>query len=145
MSEKKIKTALKKQIKSPDIIRVDVLEVVDYEYSKKRDAEIRIENEEFTSICPRTGLPDFGKLEIRYIPNKLIIELKSLKFYLLQYRNIGIFYEHVINKILEDLIPLVKPKWMIVTGSFNIRGGIKTSVKAEYRPDSSKFRPDPRD
>jgi 7-cyano-7-deazaguanine reductase len=145
MSEKKIKATLKKQIKSPDIIRVDVIEVVDYEYSKKRDAEIKIENEEFTSICPRTGLPDFGKLEIRYIPDTLLIELKSLKYYLLQYRNIGIFYEHTVNKVLEDLIPLVKPKWMIVIGTFNVRGGIKTTVKAEYRSESSPYNPDPRD
>ena len=133
MDDKEIRKKLKKSIQSPDTIKKDIIEVVDYEYSGKRDVEIVIENEEFTSICPRTGLPDFGRITIRYIPRKKIIELKSLKYYFLQYRIVGIFYEHVINKILEDLVSLVKPAWMEVVGSFRIRGGIKTTTKVEYR------------
>ena len=111
--------------------------IVDYEYSGRRDVEIVIENKEFTSVCPRTGLPDFGTITIRYMPDKKIIELKSLKFYFLKYRNVGIFYEHVVNKILDDLSSLVKPKWMEVTGEFNIRGGIKTTTKAEFSKENS--------
>ncbi|TES92457.1 MAG: NADPH-dependent 7-cyano-7-deazaguanine reductase QueF [Candidatus Cloacimonadota bacterium] len=136
MDGKEIKKELKKDIKSVDTIKKDVIEVVDYDYRKKRDVKIIIENEEFTSVCPRTGLPDFGRITIRYIPLNKIIELKSLKLYFLQYRNVGIFYEHIVNKILEDLVSLVKPKWMEVTGEFRIRGGIKTTTKTEYRKNS---------
>ncbi len=131
-NDKEIRKKLKKDIKSIDTIAKNVIEIVDYEYSAKRDVEIVIENKEFTSVCPRTGLPDFGTITIKYVPNKEIIELKSLKLYFLQYRNVGIFYEHVINKILDDLSSLVKPKWMEVTGEFNIRGGIETTTRAEY-------------
>jgi len=140
MNEKEIIKKLKKAIPSPDTIKKDIIEVVDYEYSGKRDIEIVIENEEFTSICPRTGLPDFGRITIRYIPRKKIIELKSLKYYFLQYRDVGIFYEHVINKILEDLVSLVKPSWMEIVGSFRIRGGIKTTTKTEYRKNTKEHR-----
>lgn len=133
MKEKEIRRRLKKDIKSIDTIRKDVIEIVDYEYTGKRDIDIVIENGEFTSLCPRTGLPDFGKITIKYIPSKKIIELKSLKFYFLQYRNVGIFYEHTINKILDDLTTTVKPKWMEITGEFNIRGGIKTTTRVEYK------------
>ena len=138
MDGKEIKKELKKDIKSVDTIKKDVIEVVDYDYRKKRDVKIIIENEEFTSVCPRTGLPDFGRITIRYIPLNKIIELKSLKLYFLQYRNVGIFYEHIVNKILEDLISLVRPKWMEVTGEFRIRGGIKTTTRVEYRKNSKE-------
>jgi len=131
-NDKEIRKKLKKDIKSIDTITKNVIEIVDYEYSGKRDVEIVIENKEFTSVCPRTGLPDFGTITIKYVPNKEIIELKSLKLYFLQYRNVGIFYEHLVNKILDDLSSLVKPKSMDVTGEFNIRGGIKTTTRAEY-------------
>ena len=99
----------------------------------KRDYIITINCPEFTSVCPKTGLPDFGTIIIEYIPNKLCIELKSLKYYLLDYRNKGIFYESVINKILDDLTKVLKPKQMTVTGNFSARGGISTSVKADYK------------
>jgi len=133
MNEKEVKKKLKKNIKSTDTITKDVIEIVDYEYSGKRDVEIIIENEEFTSVCPLTGLPDFGKITIKYIPQRKIVELKSLKFYFLQYRNVGIFYEHIVNKILKDLVSILKPKWMEVTGEFRIRGGIKTTTRVQYK------------
>ena len=98
----------------------------------KRDYLITINCPEFTSVCPKTGLPDFGTIIIEYIPNKLCIELKSLKYYLLDYRNKGIFYESVINKILDDLTKVLKPRQMTVTGNFSARGGISTSVCAKY-------------
>jgi 7-cyano-7-deazaguanine reductase len=133
MNDKEIRTKLIKEIKSVETIKKDMIEVVDYEYSGKRDVEIVIENKEFTSVCPLTGLPDFGDIIITYTPHKKIVELKSLKYYFLQYRNVGIFYEHIVNKIIEDLISIVKPKRMEVEGKFTVRGGIKTTAKTEYR------------
>lgn len=88
---------------------------------------------EFTSVCPKTGLPDFGTIIIEYIPDKLCIELKSLKYYLLEYRNKGIFYEQVINKILDDLTAITKPRFMKITGVFTPRGGINTRVEVIYK------------
>ena len=98
-----------------------------------RDYVITIDIPEFTCICPKTGLPDFARISIRYTPDKLCIELKSLKYYELFYRNVGIFHENVVNKFLDDLVKACKPRWMEITGEFNSRGGIKTTVKAEYR------------
>ena len=98
----------------------------------KRNYIITINCPEFTSVCPKTGLPDFGTVIIEYIPDRLCIELKSLKYYLLKYRNEGIFYESVTNKILDDLIKVLKPKQITVTGNFTSRGGISTSVVAKY-------------
>ena len=97
-----------------------------------KNYEVNISIPEFTSICPKTGLPDFGTISIRYMPNKLCLELKSLKFYLLGYRNLGIFCENIANRILEDLVSYCGPKWMEVRGEFNPRGGIKTEVLARY-------------
>jgi len=94
--------------------------------------EITIEVPEFTSVCPRTGLPDFGTITVRYLPKKWCIELKSFKYYILGYRNLGIFYENAVNRILQDLVKACKPKWMIVRGEFNIRGGMKTVVEARF-------------
>ncbi len=93
---------------------------------------ITIEIPEFTSVCPKTNLPDFGKITIIYEPNKFCAELKSLKYYLLGYRNLGIFYENAINRILQDFCSAVKPKWAIVRGEFNIRGGMRSIVEADY-------------
>lgn len=87
---------------------------------------------EFTSVCPRTGQPDFGVITISYIANKKCVELRSLKFYLQSYRNEGIFYENVTNKILEDLVKCLKPKWMEVKGEFSVRGGIQSTITAEH-------------
>lgn len=99
----------------------------------KRDYTITIDCPEFTSVCPKTGLPDFGTIIIEYVPDKLCVELKSLKYYLLSYRNEGIFYEYIVNKILDDLIKAVKPKYMNITGEFTARGGISTTVTAEHK------------
>jgi len=124
------KKYLKKQ--KIDSIQSSVLEVVSYDYSSKRGIEVNIKQPEFTSLCPMTGLPDFATIYIQYIPDKHIVELKSLKYYLLQYRNVGIFYEHLINVILDHLVEKIKPIKMIIIGDFTPRGGIQTSVKASY-------------
>jgi 7-cyano-7-deazaguanine reductase len=98
----------------------------------ERDFEIRIQCPEFTSVCPKTGLPDFGTITIVYTPDAACIELKALKYYLLDYRNQGIFYEAATNRILDDLVAACHPRRMRVTGDFSARGGITTSVVAEY-------------
>ncbi len=99
----------------------------------ERDYRIVIKCPEFTSLCPRTGQPDFGEIVIEYCPDKLCIELKSLKFYIQEYRSKGVFYEALTNEILDDLVYACGPRWMKVTGNFNARGGISTEVKSEYR------------
>ena len=107
------------------------LEVVPNEYTN-RDYTIDISIPEFNCVCPKTGLPDFGTIYIKYIPNKSIIELKSLKLYIVKFRNIGIFHEHVTNQILDDFKLACNPKKIKITGNFNPRGGIKTVVSAEW-------------
>ncbi len=97
-----------------------------------RDDKIEMECPEFTCLCPKTGQPDFAELEIRYVPDKLCIELKSLKIYLWTFRNEGAFHEKVINDILDDLVKVSSPRWMEVIGVFNVRGGIHTTVSASY-------------
>jgi len=99
----------------------------------ERDFEIAISCPEFTSVCPKTGLPDFGEIRITYVPDALCVELKSLKYYMIGFRNRGIFYESVTNQILDDLVRLLAPRRMTVVGDFSVRGGIKTMVTAEYR------------
>ncbi len=99
--------------------------------------EIVIDVPEFTSVCPKTGLPDFGVLTIRYMPDKTCLELKSLKEYLLSYRNLGIFQENIVNRVLEDVVRACKPNWAVVKGDFRPRGGIGTTVEARWpRPKS---------
>lgn len=98
----------------------------------ERDFEIAIDCPEFTSMCPKTGLPDFGTIGIRYVPDAACIELKSLKYYLLTYRNEGIFYEAATNRILDDLVSACHPRRMTVVGAFTARGGITTTVTADY-------------
>lgn len=119
-------------IKTPDTVKIDLITTIDYKYKEVRDVDITIQQPEFTSVCPMTGLPDFGCITVRYTPNNKIVELKSLKFYMLQYRNVGIFYEHLVNKILNDLVEALDPKWMEITGNFTARGGITTKVTVEY-------------
>ncbi len=119
-------------IDSPDIVKTDILTALEYKYKGQRDIDIVIKQPEFTSVCPMTGLPDFGCITIKYTPNVKIVELKSLKFYMLQFRNVGIFYEHLVNHILNDLVGLLDPKRMEVTGDFTARGGITTTVTAIY-------------
>ncbi|UCG48550.1 MAG: NADPH-dependent 7-cyano-7-deazaguanine reductase QueF [Phycisphaerales bacterium] len=99
----------------------------------QRDYRITIRCPEFTSVCPRTGQPDFGEIVIEYCPDKSCIELKSLKFYMQGYRDKGIFYEALTNDILDDLSVVCKPRWMKVTSRFTPRGGITTEVVAEYK------------
>jgi 7-cyano-7-deazaguanine reductase len=98
----------------------------------ERDYEIDIRCPEFTSMCPKTGLPDFGEIRITYVPDAACIELKALKYYLLGYRNQGIFYEAATNRILDDLVAACQPRHMTVTGAFSARGGITTNVVAKY-------------
>ncbi|MGZ4837319.1 MAG: preQ(1) synthase [Terriglobales bacterium] len=94
--------------------------------------EILIEIPEFTSVCPKTGLPDFGVLTLRYMPDQRCLELKSLKEYLLTYRNLGIFQENIVNRVLEDVVRAARPIWAEVTGEFNARGGIGSTVIARW-------------
>ena len=100
-----------------------------------RDYVITIRCPEFTSLCPKTGQPDFGEITIEYCPDKSCIELKSLKLYMQSFRNMGIFYEFLTNEILDDLTAACKPRWMRVTSKFTPRGGISTDVCAEYKTE----------
>ena len=104
--------------------------------------EILIDDPEFTSVCPKTGLPDFGKIEIRYMPRERCLELKSLKEYLFCYRNLGIFQENICNQVLDDVVKAVDPVWCEVKGDFRPRGGISTVVWATYpRPEDQVSAP----
>ena len=113
------------------------LEVFDNKYPN-RDYEILITNPEFTCLCPRTGYPDFATIEIRYIPDKYCLELKSYKLFINKFRDRGIFHEEVVNEILEALVSVLEPRFMEVKGDFNPRGNIHTFVKAEYRSANYK-------
>ena len=97
-----------------------------------REYEIEITCPEFTAVCPKTGQPDFGTIHIAYVPSSTCIELKSLKLYLFDFRNRGIFYEHSVNTILDDLVAACKPRRMMVVGQFNPRGGITSRITARY-------------
>jgi 7-cyano-7-deazaguanine reductase len=125
-------TSLKYPTATPEIVQRELLETIDYQYRTKRDIDIVIRQPEFTSVCPMTGLPDFGTIVIKYRPDTQIVELKSLKYYLLQYRNVGIFYEHVVNRILDDLVAVVAPKSMEIVGEFTARGGITSTISTHY-------------
>jgi 7-cyano-7-deazaguanine reductase len=111
--------------------KTKILEVFDNQYTD-RDYTVVHEAPEFTSVCPKTGQPDFGTITIEYIPDKLCIELKSLKFYLNSYRNDGIYFENVTNKILDDLVEVCLPRYMRITADFNVRGGISSTIEAVY-------------
>jgi 7-cyano-7-deazaguanine reductase len=108
------------------------LEVVDNHYVD-REYLVQFEIPEFTCICPKTGQPDFATLKLDYVPAKKLVELKSLKLYIHGYRNVGVFHEHVANKVLDDLVKAVQPKRARLTADFNVRGGIHTVVTADYR------------
>jgi len=112
----------------------ELLETFKNQY-EGREYEIEITCPEFTSICPRTGQPDFGVIRIKYVPDRLCIELKSLKLYIHSYRNVGEYHEHVTNKILDDIVGACNPIRAEVVGDFNVRGGIKTVVKAISNKD----------
>ncbi len=97
-----------------------------------KNYEITISIPEYTSICPRSGLPDFGTITIRYTPDQRCVELKSLKMYIFAYRSLGIFYENAVNRILRDFVKASKPIQAVVTGEFNVRGGMRSVVEASY-------------
>jgi 7-cyano-7-deazaguanine reductase len=109
------------------------IEVFDNKYPD-RDYFITHVNEEYTSVCPKTGLPDFGVITINYIPDRLCLELKALKYYFLEFRNKGIFYEALINQILDDFVNACKPRYMEIVGNFSTRGGMHSTVKAIFDP-----------
>ena len=133
-SKKAISVTLEKEAKAGLKKRLPTIETFPNQYP---DYEIKIEIPEFTSVCPKTSLPDFGVLVIRYTPDKFCLELKSLKMYLLAYRNLGIFYENAVNRILEDIVKACQPIRATVIGEFNPRGGMMSSVEAHY-PRSEK-------
>ena len=109
----------------------EILDTFDNQHPQ-RDYTIEIVCPEFTSVCPKTGQPDFGTITVRYVPDRKCVELKSLKFYLQRYRNEGIFYEHVTNRILDDLVAALAPRRMTIVAAFTPRGGITTTVTAEF-------------
>ena len=118
------------QARSANKIKLPLIEAWENQY--KRNYTIRIVHPEFTSVCPKTGLPDFGTITIEYVPGKLCLELKSLKYYFLQYRNLGIFMENIANRVLDDVVFAIKPRSCTVTGDFTPRGGLSSIITAQY-------------
>jgi 7-cyano-7-deazaguanine reductase len=112
-------------------ISSEVLEAIPYE-NKEKNTWVEISNPEFTSLCPKTGLPDFGTITIKYLPDKHIVELKSLKYYFLQFRNTGIFYENLTKLILNHLVKVLDPFEMVVEAEFTARGGISSKITSRY-------------
>ena len=131
--------ALDRRYDMEDVSTIDVraLETFPYEYPGK-DIIINIETDEFTAVCPWSGLPDFAAITIDYIPGKVLIELRSLKYYLLSFRNVGIYQEHLVNRVLDDLVKCAKPKWMKVVADYKVRGGIHTVASREYSAKKSR-------
>jgi 7-cyano-7-deazaguanine reductase len=119
-------------IQQQDAIDVAILEAIPFDYTDSA-TEVVYETDEFTSVCPWTGLPDFARLVISYAPHNSLVELKSLKYYLTSYRNVGILQEHTVNRILQDLVQLLQPVSMIVESDYKERGGIKTKATARYQ------------
>ncbi len=118
-------------IRGEEAIDTECLLAFEYEYPEQA-SEVSVDTDEFTAVCPWTGLPDYGTLLITYVPSRSCIELKSLKYYLLSYRDVGIVQEHAVNRILKDLTALCQPHSMKVTLDYKIRGGIHTAVSVEY-------------
>ena len=112
-----------------------------YDYPEQ-ESQVDIDTDEFTALCPWTGLPDYGSLKISYVPDRSCIELKSLKYYLLSFRDVGIVQEHAVNRILQDLVAACRPRSMMVTLDYRLRGGIHTSVSVEYAGDGAEDAPD---
>ncbi|MFD1406781.1 7-cyano-7-deazaguanine reductase [Kroppenstedtia sanguinis] len=117
------------------VILTEILETIPYEYPGK-EVEVEIPTAEFTSVCPWSGLPDFAEIKITFVPDHHLIEMKSLKYYLTSYRNVGIYQEHATRRILEELVAVAKPKRMRVEALWNPRGGLGTRVVAEF-PEKS--------
>ncbi len=122
--------------RGPEVVDSSVLECFEYEYAQTTiggNVVIETTTDEFTSVCPFSGLPDFAKVSITYTPQNLCIELRSLKYYLMSYRDVGIWYEHLVNRVIGDLVNACKPKWMKVVIECLPRGGLSSTVSAEYR------------
>ncbi len=124
-------TSKRFDIQQEEAIDTTVLEAIPFDYPESA-TEVVYETEEFTAVCPWTGLPDFARLMIRYVPHDSLVELKSLKYYLTSYRNVGILQEHAVNRILKDLVQLLQPASMVVEAEYKERGGIKTKATAKY-------------
>lgn len=123
-------------IQPEEAIDQAVLEAIPFDYPDSA-TEVVYETDEFTFVCPWTGLPDFARLVIRYVPRHSLVELKSLKYYLTSYRNVGILQEHTVNRILRDLVQLLEPASMVVEADYKERGGLKTKVVARYEKGQS--------
>jgi 7-cyano-7-deazaguanine reductase len=115
----------------PDAIQPGLLETFPFEYPE-RDCEVEISTDEWSCVCPFSGLPDFGSLTVRYVPDRVCLELKSLKYYLTSYRNVGIYQEHAANRLLEDLVAAGRPRRMTVSLDYRLRGGIHTVVSVSF-------------
>jgi 7-cyano-7-deazaguanine reductase len=114
-----------------DVLTPEVLETFPYEYPA-REALVEVETDEWSCVCPFSGLPDYGTLAVSYVPSDLCIELKSLKYYLTSFRNVGIYQEHAANRVLEDLVTCCAPRWMEVALDYRLRGGIHTVVTVAH-------------
>ena len=122
-------------VEPESVINPSLLQTFVYEY-QGQNAVVTINTDEFTAICPWSGLPDFGSLKIEYVPDDLCIELKSLKYYLLSYSRVGIVQEHVANHILNDLVKISMPLWMTINLNYKIRGGLQTTVSVSHNKES---------
>ena len=129
MVKKKTYKGLQEHIRTMKTPKIDVFK---NKYNDK-DYIINVQTSEFTCVCPKTGLPDYAEINLEYTPDKNCLELKSFKEYLCSYRDIGIFHEHFTNRLLDDIVKDCAPRWVKVKTLFNARGGIKTTVEAEYR------------
>jgi len=130
-------TSRRFDIQSEEAIDLAVLEAIPFDYPDSA-TEVVYDTDEFTFVCPWTGLPDFARLLIRYIPGNSLVELKSLKYYLTSYRNVGILQEHAVNRVLQDLVQLLQPVSMVVEAEYRERGGIKTRAIASYESNKNK-------
>lgn len=119
------------EIRDPREVRADLLETFPYEYPGS-PATVEISSDEFTAVCPWSGLPDFGTVTVRYLPRERVLELRALKYYLLSYRNVGIYQEHAANRILADLVRACAPEWMELQLDYRVRGGVHTVVRARW-------------
>lgn len=128
------------ELEGEEALTPEVLETFPYEYAG-RDALVEISTDEFTAVCPYSGLPDFGSLRVRYLPSSSCIELKSLKYYLTSFRRVGIYQEHAANRILDDLVRCCAPRWLEVTLDYRLRGGIHTVVTVEHGTPPSSLPP----
>jgi len=124
------------KVEGTDAIRADCLIAFDYEYPDD-PAEVAIDTDEFTAVCPWTGQPDFGTLRLRYLPGAKLLELKSYKYYLLSYRQVGLVQEHVANRIVEDLARVLEPRRLTLEVDYKARGGIHTVVTAKFPRDDN--------